>query len=153
MRNQNLRNVTWSACVPQRIGLCLLLWAAPLHAQSEPSPAVIVQVKFKPGAATQWKEAFEQQIVPAIREAIEQGDQIMSCRYFENLVAGQSYDFVLILEAKTFAFFDRRQPYPHYRALFRRLGPGEAKKLLATMDSWEADVRVTLVRSYGIPKK
>ena len=113
--------------------------------KAEPVPTVIVQIKFKPGVGDQWIEAFEKQIVPAIQEAVDKRDQITGCAYFENVVAGQPYDFVLIMQAKSFAFFDRRQEFPHYRALFHRLGPEKAEKLLADMDSWEEDVQITLV--------
>ena len=117
--------------------------------QAGPVPTVIVQIKLKPVVGNQWVEAFEKEIVPAIQEAIDNRDEITGYAYFENVVAGQPYDFVLIMQAKSFSFFDRRQYYPHYRALFRRLGPEKAGKLLADMDGWEEEVRVTLVRGYG----
>ena len=126
--------------------------AAEEQDQRQPTPTVIVQIKFKAGAGEQWVEAFEQQIAPAIQEAIDQKDEITSYSYFENVVSGQAYDFALIMQTKSFAFLDRRREYPHYRALFRRLGPEKAEKLLADMSSWEAEVHVTLVRGYGSVK-
>lgn len=117
--------------------------------QPGPVPTIIVQIKFKPAVGDQWVEAFEKEIVPAIQEAIDNKDEITGYAYFENVVVGQPYDFVLIMQAKSFSFFDRRQDYPHYRTLFHRLGPEKAGKLLADMDSWEEEVHVTLVRRYG----
>ena len=118
-------------------------------AKPEPVPTVIVQIKFKAGAASAWKEAFEKHLVPAIEEAIEKKDEITGFAYSESLTPGQPYDFMFLLQARSFAFFDRPRPYPHYRALFRRLGAEQAQKVLAEMDNGEAAVAVTLVRWYG----
>jgi len=148
----------YTRSVPRWIGCCLLLlcmFMMPLpaaSAPSEPVPSVIVLIKCKPGTTSQWKGAFEKQIAPAIREAIEKGDEITGFQYFEKVVAGEPYDFVLIMHAQTFAFFDRPRFYPHYQALFRRLGKEQTERLLAEMESWEAMVTVTLVRGYGLPK-
>lgn len=115
----------------------------------EPVPTVIVQVKFKAGAASAWREAFEKHLVPAIEEAIEKKDEITGFAYWESLTPGQPYDFMFLLHARSFAFFDRPRPFPHYRALFRRLGAEQAQKVLAEMGNGEAAVAVTLVRWYG----
>jgi len=111
-----------------------------------------VLIKCKPGTSRQWKEAFDKQIAPLIGEARENGEEITGFEFFENVVAGQPYDFVLIMHAKSFGFFDRPRLYPHYRALFRRLGQEQAARLLSEMESWESVVTVTLVRAYGAPK-
>jgi len=135
--------------VPRWLALLLvLLFTSFSPVRAQPAPAVMVLIKFKPGAADQWRDQFVQHIVPAIRDAINGGDQITGFSYFENVVAGQAYDFALLIEAKSFAFFDRRSHYPHYRALYRRLGSQKAGKLLNEMAGWEQQVIVALVRAH-----
>lgn len=119
---------------------------------AEPSaiPAVVAKIEFQPGRRTQWIDAFERYIVPAIREAIEAGDEILDVAYFESIVPGQDYDFLLVFRAKSFGFYDRRRAFPHYEALFRRVGVEEGRRILSEMSEWEASVSVTLLRSYTL---
>jgi len=139
----------WICC------LALLLCWTPLRAEiaaRESVPSVVVLIKCKPGTSHLWKEAFDKQIAPAIRDAHEKGDEITGFQLLDNVVSGQPYDFVLIMHAKTFAFFDRPRQYPHYQALYRRVGKEQASRVLAEMNSWESEATVTLVRAYGAPK-
>jgi protein-S-isoprenylcysteine O-methyltransferase Ste14 len=110
-------------------------------------PAVVVQIDVVPGGTDTWIELFETYMAPAIRDAIQAGDQLTDFEYFEALVPSQSTDVVLILKAESFGFFDQRRPTPHYRALFRRHGAEEGGRVLREMTALERSVEVTLLRS------
>jgi len=60
--------------------LCsVLILPGIVAAQTPPSTGVImVEIQCKPGTADQWREAFEKDVVPAIREAIQKGDVFAS---------------------------------------------------------------------------
>jgi len=122
-----------------------------LTAQTSPSSAVMmVEIQCKPGTADQWREAFEKEIVPSIREAIQKGDTFTGFTYFEAPLPNQDVDFILVYEAKSFASLDTRRVPPHYEVLFRRLGPERAGALLKQMGDWEKTVRVSIFRSYKV---
>ncbi|UCG87687.1 MAG: hypothetical protein JSW71_03825 [Gemmatimonadota bacterium] len=121
--------------------------ATPVAAQNEPI-AVAVTIEFEDGRQAQWIEAFETHIVPGIQDAIQSGE-LVDFAYFESIAPTQAYDLLLVVRATSFAFFDRRQIYPHYAALFRRVGAQEGRRIIAEMSEWEAAVTVTLLRSYG----
>jgi hypothetical protein len=121
--------------------------ATALPPQNEPI-AVAVTIDFEDGRQAQWIEAFETHVVPGIREAIDTGE-LVDFAYFESIAPTQAYDFLLVVRAPSFAFFDRRQIYPHYAALFRRAGAEEGRRIITEMSEWEAAVTVTLLRSYG----
>jgi hypothetical protein len=137
-----------------KISICFVLFLAvffvssDLLAQSEPGSVVVVQIKFKPGSSGKWKSVFESNIVPAIREAIEKKDWITNFCYFENVVAGQAFDFILILQSSSFSFFDERRPYPHYQVLFRRLGRENGGQIVKEMSDLEESVSITIMRSF-----
>ncbi len=135
------------------LGTAALLLGAPSIAQDstgqpEPKPTVVVQIQFVPGGRGPWLDAFETHITPAIQAAIENG-QLSDFTYYEAVVPGQSYDLMLILNADSFAFFDHRRPFPHYVALFQRIGVDEGRRILSEMLQWEANVSVSLLRAYG----
>jgi len=111
------------------------------------SPALMVQVKCKPGAADLWQAEFEKEIVPSIQEAIAKGDGFTSFSYYESALPSQ-VDFVLVYESKSFSGLDAKRPFPHYAALYRRVGPARAQQILSEMGSWEQDVKITLVRAH-----
>lgn len=138
--------------VPYLLFLCLaLILPGPLAAQSPPSTAVImVEIHCKPGTADDWREAFERDVVPAIREAIEKGDAFTKFSYLEAPLPAQEIDFVLLFELKSFATLDRRRIPPHYELLLRRLGPERFAALMKEMGNWEKTVRVTILRSYKV---
>ena len=122
-----------------------------LAAQTSPSSEVVmVEIQCKPGTADQWREAFEKEIVPSIREAIQKGDAFTGFTYFEAPLPNQDVDFILVYEAKSFASLDARRIPPHYEILYRRLGPERAGALLKQMGDWEKSVHVSIFRSYKV---
>lgn len=157
---QRQRRIPQSNVAKRRIKIfsCLVLFLAvlfvdaSLFAQSEPGSVVVVQIKFEPGASGKWKNMFESNMVPAIREAIEEKDWITNFCYFENVVAGQACDFILILQASSFSFFDERRPFPHYQALFRRIGREKGGQIVKEMSDLEKSVSITIMRSFGWEK-
>jgi hypothetical protein len=108
----------------------------------------MVQIKCKPGTADLWQAEFEKEIVPSIQEAIAKGDGFTKFTYYESVLPSQ-VDFILVYEAKSFAGLDVKRPFPHYAALYRRVGPARAAQILAEMGAWEADAKVTLVRAHA----
>jgi hypothetical protein len=111
------------------------------------SPALMVQIKCKPGTADLWQAEFEKEIVPSIQEAIAKGDGFTSFTYFESALPSQ-VDFVLVYESKSFSGLDTKRPFPHYAALYRRVGPARAQQILGEMGSWEQETKITLVRAH-----
>jgi hypothetical protein len=136
-------------------GVLLLLCSvsfssATLPAQSPASsPAIIVQVKCKSGAAELWGGEFEKEILPSIQEAIGKGDGITKFSYLEAALPGQPFDFILVFEVKTLGALDTKRPFPHYVALFRRVGTARAEQILTEMTGWEQDVKVIIVHAHG----
>ena len=113
------------------------------------SPAIMVQVRCKGGTAELWLEAFEKEILPSIQEAISKGDGITRFSYFEAALPGQAFDFVLLFEVKTLGSLDTKRPFPHYVALFRRVGQARGLEILTQMTGWEQDVKVTIGRTHN----
>jgi hypothetical protein len=111
------------------------------------SPALMVQIKCKPGMADQWQADFEKEIVPSIQEAISKGDGFTRFSYYEAALPSQ-FDFVLVYESKSFSGLDAKRPFPHYAALYRRVGPARAQQILSEMGSWEQETKITLVRAH-----
>lgn len=132
--------------------LCsILILPGILAAQTPPSTAVImVEIQCKPGTADQWREAFEKDIVPAIREAIQKGDAFASFSYLEAPLPAQDIDFILLFELKSFGALDTRRIPPHYESLLRHLGPERFAALMKEMGNWEKTVRVSILRSYKV---
>jgi hypothetical protein len=56
---------------------------------------------------------------------------------------------MLEMRADSFAFFDQRRLYPHWAALFERVGVDEGRRILSEMLQWEEEATVHLVRAYG----
>lgn len=132
--------------------LCsVLILPGTLAAQTPPSTAVVmVEIQRKPGTADQWREAFEKDILPAIREAIQKGDVFTDFTYQEAPVPAQDVDFVLLFEAKSFASLDVRRAPPHYQVLLRRLGPERFATLMKETGALEKTVHVSILRSYKV---
>ena len=130
--------------------IALLCLAAP--AQSAPAAAtasaIMVEVKCKPGAADLWQAEFEKEIVPSIADAIAHHDGYTRFTWYEAALPYQPFDFVLVYESTSFSALDAKRPIPHFAALARRVGPVRAQQILAEMGSWEADARVTIVRTH-----
>ncbi len=135
--------------------LCLVVFSsAAMRAQAaasgfSTSPALMVQVKCKPGTADLWQAEFEKEIVPSIQEAISKGDGFTRFSYFEAALPYQQFDFVLVYEAKSFSGLDTKRPFPHYAALYRRVGPARAQQILSEMTAWEQEATVTIVRTHN----
>jgi hypothetical protein len=110
-------------------------------------PALIVQIKCKPGTAELWAADFEKEMVPAIKDAIAKGDSYSRFHYAQAALPGQNFDFLLVYEAKSFAGLDVKRPFPQNLALVRRVGPERARQILGEMVSWEAEVHVSLAHT------
>jgi len=132
--------------------LCsVLILPGTLGAETPKSTAVvIVEIQCKAGTAEQWREAFEKEVVPAIREAIQKGDAFTNFSFLEAPLPAQDVDFILLFELKSFGALDTRRIPPHYEALLRHLGPEHFAALMKEMEDWEKTVRVTILRSYKV---
>jgi hypothetical protein len=108
-------------------------------------PAILVQIRCKPGTADLWRSDFDQHIRPAIEEVVARGDEFTGFQFIQPALPAQGFDFVLLYTGKTFAGLDRPRPFPHYVALFQREGSLRAITALKEMGGWEEQVSVTLV--------
>ncbi len=115
-------------------------------AVNPPTPAILVQIRCHPGTAEMWRELFDLHMLPAIRETVARGETFTDFRFVEAALPAQTFDFMLVFTGKSFAQLDRRRPFPHYQALFRREGTLRASVALREMISYEESVSVTLVR-------
>jgi hypothetical protein len=132
------------------LGAALIL-SFPLNAQTPPSsPVVMVQIQCPPGTADQWREAFEKEEVPLLREAVRKGDVFTGFTYFESPLVAQDVDFVLLFELKSFGSFDTRRLPPHWEGLIRHLGPEGYAAYMKQMGTYEKTVRVSIFRSYKV---
>jgi len=114
--------------------LVALLFAEALPAQSPaPSPAIMVQIRCKPGTAELWLADFEKEVLPSIQEVISKGDGITRFSYFEAALPAQPFDFVLLFEVKSLGSLDTKRAFPHYVALFRRVGAAHGEQILKEM--------------------
>jgi protein-S-isoprenylcysteine O-methyltransferase Ste14 len=111
----------------------------------ETLPAIVVQIRCKPGTAEEWREVFEQHVRPAIEEVVARGDTFTSFQFLEPALPAQSFHFMLIYTGKSFAGLDERRPFPQYVALFQREGAVRTISALKEMGSFEEQVSVTLV--------
>ena len=129
----------------------VLLLPGRLMAQVPASSAVImVQIQCNLGTADQWREAFEKEEVPVIREIVKKGDTFTSFTYFEAPLPAQEVDFILLFELKSFGSLDVRQIPPHWEGLIRRLGPEGFATYEKKMGTYEKTVRVSILRSYKV---
>ena len=108
-------------------------------------PAILVQIRCKPGTADLWRSDFEQHVRPAIEEVVARGDDFTGFQFLQPALPAQGFDFVLLYTGKTFAGLDRPRPFPQYVALFQREGSLRALAALKEMGAWEDHVSVTLV--------
>ena len=108
-------------------------------------PAIMVQIRCKPGTADEWRAAFDQHLKPAIDEVIARGDSFTGFQLIEPALPWQSFDVVLLFTGKTFAGLDQPRPFPHYLALLQREGPLRTLAVAKEMGSYEDQVTVTLV--------
>jgi protein-S-isoprenylcysteine O-methyltransferase Ste14 len=117
------------------------------HAASRPAvePAILVQIRCKPGMASQWRADFNEHLRPAIDEVIARGDFFTGFQLIEPALPWQSFDFVLLFTGKTFAGLDQPRPFPHYLALLAREGSLRTLAAVKEMGSYEDHATVTLV--------
>ena len=122
-----------------------------LSAQTPPSTTVImVQIQCQPGTADKFREAFEREEVPIIREIVQKGEAFTNFTYFESPLLFQDVDFILVFELKSFGSLDVRQIPPHWEGLLRRLGPDRYAAYEKEMGTYEKSVRVSILRSYKV---
>ena len=108
-------------------------------------PAIVVQVRCKPGTSYLWKADFEKHIKPAIEEVIANGKTFTGLQVIQSTLPWQPFDFMLIYTGKIFASFDKPGVAPHFAALFQREGSVRAMSVLNEMNSYEEQSIVTLV--------
>jgi len=108
-------------------------------------PAILVQIRCKPGTADLWREDFEQHIRPAIDEAIARGDGYTSFQFLQPALPGQGFDFALLYTGKTYAALDQPRIPPQYLVLLEREGPLRTMATVREMSAWEDQVTVSLV--------
>ena len=102
----------------------LLLFSAECTA----APALIVEIKCKPGTADLWQAEFDKEILPAINESIAKGDGFTRFFHIEAALPFQQFDFVLVYEFKSFAGLDIKRPFPHYLALYHKSNPTKGQQ-------------------------
>lgn len=129
----------------------ILLLGGNLAAQTPPSnPVIMVQIQCNPGTADQWREAFEKEEVPVIRESVRKGEVFTNFTYFETPIPSQEIDFILLFELKSFGSLDVRRIPPHWEELLHRLGPEGFAAYEKKVGSYEKVVRVSILRSYRV---
>jgi len=140
--------------VPAWLILTLVLIGAiagsPRIARSVPTPhvtepAILVEIRCKPGTAELWREDFEQHLRPAIEEAVGQPGSYTSFQFLEPALPGQGFDFALLYTGTSFASLDQPRIFPQYVALVDREGPARALATVREMSQWEDHVTVSLV--------
>ncbi|MGA3135964.1 MAG: methyltransferase [Terracidiphilus sp.] len=106
-------------------------------------PAILVQIRCKPGTASLWRASFDQYVKPAIDAAIARGDSITDFEIIESALPSQPFDFILLYTGKSFAEFDQPGSFHHYAELFQREGSPQALNALKELTSYEDQVTVT----------
>jgi len=124
-------------------GLPAVTHSAPTPHLTE--PAILVQIRCKPGTADLWREDFEQHIRPAIEESISRGDGYTSFEFLQPALPGQGFDFALLYTGKTYAALDQPRIPPQYLALLDREGTVRTLATVREMAAWEDQVTVSLV--------
>ncbi|HUI28702.1 MAG TPA: hypothetical protein VLX91_00695 [Candidatus Acidoferrales bacterium] len=116
--------------------------------QSPPAatePAILVQVRCKPGTSYLWKADFDKHIRPAIEEVIAKGNTFTGLQVIQSTLPWQPFDFMLIYTGKSFSSLDKPGVPPHFAALFQREGTVRALAVLKEMNSYEEQSTVTIV--------
>jgi hypothetical protein len=110
----------------------------------------MVEIQCQPGTAERWREAFEKEEVPVIREVVRKGELYTGFTYFEAPLPAQNIDFVLLFEIKSFGLFDTRRPFPHWEALLRRMGSERYQAYEKQVGEWEKTIHVSMLRSFKV---
>jgi protein-S-isoprenylcysteine O-methyltransferase Ste14 len=108
-------------------------------------PAILVQVRCKPGTSYLWKADFDKHIRPAIEDVIAKGNAFTGLQVIQATLPWQPFDFILIYTGKSFASLDKPGVPPHFAALFQREGTARAMAVLNEMNSYEEQSTVTIV--------
>lgn len=106
-------------------------------------PAILVQIRCKPGTAHLWRASFDKYVKPGIDAAIARGGSITHFEVIESALPSQPFDFTLLYTWKSFAAFDQPGSFHHYAELFQREGSSQALNALEEMTSYEDQVTVT----------
>jgi hypothetical protein len=112
---------------------------------SATEPAIVVQVRCKPGTSYLWKTDFDKHIRPAIEDVIAKGNTFTGLQVIQSTLPWQPFDFMLIYTGKSFATFDKPGVPPHFAVLFQREGTVRAMAVLNEMNSYEEQSIVTIV--------
>jgi hypothetical protein len=149
-KSHNRRNQLIAVCL-LFLGSAVLISPITLSAQTPTTtPVVMVQIQCNPGTADAFREAFEKEEVPILREAVRKGDVFTGFTYFESPLVAQDVDFVLLFELKSFGTFDLRRLPPHWEGLIRRMGPEGYAAYMKQMGMYEKTVKVSIFRSYKV---
>jgi protein-S-isoprenylcysteine O-methyltransferase Ste14 len=116
---------------------------APSHLTS---PAILVQIRCKPGMAGRWRDDFNYHIRPAIEEVIARGGSFKGFQLIQPALPWQSFDFVLLYSGASFASLDQPRLFPHYQALLEREGPLRTMSIVKEMDGYEDRVLPAALR-------
>jgi len=108
-------------------------------------PAILVQVRCKPGTSYLWKADFDKHIRPAIEEVIARGGAFTGLQVIQATLPWQPFDFMLLYTGKSFGTLDKPSVPPHFAALFQREGTVRALAVLKEMNSYEDQSTVTIV--------
>lgn len=138
----------WIMLVLVIAGTAMGLPALSSEKQSElvtTDPAILVQVRCKPGTSYLWKADFDKHIRPAIEEVIAKGNTFTGLQVIQSTLPWQPFDFMLVYTGKSFASLDKPGVPPHFAALFQREGSVRAMSVLNEMNSYEEQSTVTIV--------
>ena len=108
-------------------------------------PAILVQIRCKPGTAELWRDDFEQHLRPAIEEAVGRSDGYTGFQFLEPALPGQGFDFALLYTGTSFAGLDQPRIFPQYIALVDREGALRAIATAREMGQWEDHITVSLL--------
>ncbi len=112
---------------------------------SDTEPAILVQVRCKPGTSYLWKADFDKHIRPAIEDVIAKGGAFTGLQVIQSTLPWQPFDFLLIYTGKSFSSLDKPGVPPHFAVLFQREGTLRAMAVLNEMNSYEEQSIVTIV--------
>jgi len=108
-------------------------------------PAILVQIRCKPGMSELWRQDFEQHLRPAIEEAVGKPGSYSSFQFLEPALPGQGFDFALLYTGSSFGGLDQPRIFPQYVALADHEGVARALTTAREMGQLEDHVTVSLV--------
>ena len=127
-------------------GICAADFTVDVPSPAVPTePAILVQIRCKPGMTYQWKADFNKHIRPAIEEVIAHGGAFTGLQFIESTLPAQPFQFMLIYTGKSFASLDKPSVPPHYAALFQREGTLRGLAVLKEMTSYEEESTVMII--------